>query len=104
MRKRANEVKIRMTDDEYERYRLLLKKSGLNGNEYGLRSLLEKEIFTMPEAKDILRILKGIGNNLNQLTRLANSGRLLPTEINSALDRQVEDLWQLLKRCGKVKI
>lgn len=104
VRKRAREIKIRMTDDEYEKYLLLVEKSGLKRNEYGLHCLLNKEIFVMPELREILLSLKNIGNNLNQIARVTNTGKTPPLDVTAILERQVNELWQLLKRCGKVKV
>lgn len=48
----------------------------------------------MPE---ILRHLKAIGNNLNQIARAANAGYPMPASINQ-LEDEVTLLWRLLKQ------
>lgn len=104
MRKRAKEIKVRMTDDEYKKYLFLLGKSELNGNEYALKCLLNKEIFVVPEIREVLLSLKKIGNNLNQIARSVNIEETPSLDVILILERQVEELWQLLRRCEKVKI
>lgn len=69
--------KIYMTDEEWEKAGRLAKASGRSISEY-FRSLLDLKVPRPlpPEIyKKIYRELSGIGNNLNQMARLANANK-----------------------------
>ena len=48
------------------------------------------------DAKKIAYQLSMIGNNLNQLTKLANEGSSIDTQSLRAIKEQVDDIWQQL--------
>lgn len=92
-----------MSDAEYDAYQKQVDKSRLTKNEFAIRAMLDKPINVIEDAPDILRQLKGIGNNLNQLTRAANAGTALPMTSIAILDREVMELWQWLKQARAEK-
>ena len=102
-RTRARQIIVRMSDAEYDAYQKQVDKSRLTKNEFAIRAMLDKPINVIEDAPDILRQLKGIGNNLNQLTRAANAGTALPMTSIAILDREVMELWQWLKQARAEK-
>ena len=98
-RTRAKEVRIRMTDDEFSTYKERLESSKMTAQKYGLRCLLDDEkINVIEDMPELMRQLKAIGNNLNQIARAANSGGKEPPAAVAELQQGVKELWQSLKR------
>ena len=98
-RTRAKEVRIRMTDDEFATYKERLELSKMTAQKYGLRCLLDNEkINVIEDLPELMRQLKAIGNNLNQIARAANSGDKEPPAAVAELQQGVGELWQLLKQ------
>lgn len=72
--KRQNEIKLRLYDDEINKLNLEVQKSGLSREAY-LRSLINYEIPRGKPTEDyleVIRQLKKIGNNLNQIAVIAH--------------------------------
>ena len=93
-----------MTETEYEKYQKRLQKSKMTGNEFGLSCLLNHKINVIENLSELIRQLNVIGNNLNQIARAANKGVLNPPLAVMALQKGVDELWQLLRllKGGKV--
>ena len=75
-RKRDKQINIRLTADEYLRVYSLMEKADLRLSEYVRKCILEKEIVAVYGIKEFLGELNRIGNNLNQLTRKVNEGKV----------------------------
>ena len=97
-RTRQQQVVVRMTNDEFTRMKQLVAASGLNQQSYLLRAILNKRIVNTDGVKQILPQLKGIGTNLNQLTRLAHTGYPVPADEIAAMRKELEALWQSLRQ------
>lgn len=97
MRTRPNQIIIRMTEEEYLSYKDRLEKSNLKGNDFGIRCLLDHSINVVPGTLEMIRSLKAIGNNLNQIAKAVNGDYLPGRNTISELERGVTELWQLLK-------
>ena len=97
-RTRQQQVVVRMTNDEFTRMKQLVAASGLNQQSYLLRAILNKRIVNTDGVKQILPQLKGIGTNLNQLTRLAHTGSPVPAGEVAAMGKELEKLWQSLRQ------
>ncbi|WP_324680159.1 plasmid mobilization protein [Hymenobacter sp. GOD-10R] len=67
--------RFRATSDEVKRINGKAAKAGLNFSEYCRKSALDKEVVEVIPP-DLRRQISAAGNNLNQLTRLANAGKL----------------------------
>ena len=96
MRNRTNQILIRLNDAEFAQYQKRRKRTGKSGNAICLACLLNHPIRTVENLPEILRQLKAIGNNLNQIARAANAGFEAPP-ITQEIQEEVELLWQLLK-------
>jgi hypothetical protein len=95
---RANKEKVkrfRATSEEVKAIEQKAAQAGLSFSEYCRRAALDKPIVELIPP-DLRRQIGAAGNNLNQLTRLANAGQL--TGVNEArLKELVNLLLQILK-------
>lgn len=74
--KKDNVITIRVTKQEKEK---LIKKSEeaeMTLSEYLIEQGLERDIIIIEDVKKLVYELRKIGNNINQLTHLANSGTI----------------------------
>ncbi len=76
MRKRNISIPIRVTPKELELIDKKAVKARLSRTEYLIACGTDKEITLVEDLKPILADLRRVGNNLNQLTRLANMGKI----------------------------
>lgn len=86
---------FRVNEKEYNKIKSKIEKSKLNTSEYLLRTAIDKDIIVIDGLEKIIMQLRKIGNNLNQLTKLCNQGRL--TNINlEDVKKEMKSIWQLL--------
>ena len=74
----------RMASEDREKIRALTQKSGMSMSDYVTACCLGKRIVIMDGLKEVLRQQKAIGNNLNQLTVLANMGKVQFANLDTA--------------------
>ena len=74
MRIRNKNIPIRVTEKELEIIDRKVAKAKLSRTDFLVTAALGKEITLMEDLKPILTELRRIGNNVNQLTKLANAG------------------------------
>lgn len=108
-RKRSNQIKIYLSDEEVK---LLERKSiifGKNKSEFLRHSIIitdpvELKTFNENFEKLILQY-KAIGNNINQLSRAVNQGRVKIESIEfEKLRIEVNNLWVSLKLLKEGKV
>lgn len=98
-RVRPRQIITRMTEDEFSAYQKRVEASKLSSQKYSLRCLLDDEkIYVIEDMPELIRQLKAIGNNLNQIARAANAGDKEPPAAVTELKQGVGELWQLLRR------
>ena len=86
---------FRVNEKEYNKIKSKIEKSELNTSEYLLKTAMNKEIIVIDGLEEIIMQLRKIGNNINQLTKLCNQGRL--TNINlEDVKKEMKSIWQLL--------
>ena len=74
----------RMASADREKIRALAQKAVLSMSDYVTACCLGKRIVIIDGLKDVLRQQKAIGNNLNQLTVLANMGKVQVANLDTA--------------------
>lgn len=74
MRIRNKTIPFRVTEKELENIDKKAAKAKLSRTDFLIAAALGKEITLMEDLKPILYELRRIGNNVNQLTKLANMG------------------------------
>lgn len=102
-------ILLRISDEEYDLILERMKESGMtNRNAYFLKMALDGIIVTLdfPELKEVNRLLRYAGNNLNQLARKANSGESIYPEdvqdIKERFDRIYGELNELNRKLAKL--
>jgi hypothetical protein len=94
-------LSIRISEADLIKIHDKAAKSKLNFTEYVTKACLGRQIFVVEGLDKVLRQQKAIGRNLNQLTTLANMGRVTCVNL-SELTEQVaavnQSLFSLLER------
>ena len=116
MRKRNRIISIRVSDQEYETIQKKLNETGLTQQAFILKAVEGATISTAEEKQqlkeinlklaDLLKQIKGIGVNINQMAYRANAYRELPTvqklseyqNENEKLRREAETIWQSIRQ------
>ena len=76
MKRKNIKFSTRMAAQDREAIKELAKQSGMSMSNYVTDCCLGKQIIIIDGLKEVLRELKGIGNNLNQLVMLAHMGKV----------------------------
>lgn len=71
--KKDNIIIIRVTKNEKEKLIKKSQKAEMSLSEYLIEQGLERDIVVIEDVKDFIYELRKIGNNINQLTHLANA-------------------------------
>ena len=103
MRKRNKTISIRCTDDEYERVHRKAEQHGLKLNEFVLKATLGKKIIVAEGLADVVKQQKAVGNNLNQLVRLAHEGRVQVIDLKPVLEQYTSATALLANALREVK-
>lgn len=100
-RKKCIQFLVRADEHDASAIRKKVDASGLSQQEYLLKTALEAPIITSPVFRELLTEYKRQGNNLNQIARAVNSGRVSEQEVKEALDELQKErvqVWQLLNQ------
>ena len=104
MRKRTNQIIVRLSDQEMLLLRRKLKANGMTMTGYFRALIVSGEIKTLPPElmQDVQRQVRGVGRNINQMAKLAHiSGKVSMgtlyqiSDAQEKLEQQVERLAQL---------
>ena len=95
MRKRNHAITIRMSDEEYKFFQGRLSQTGQTQQSYILNAIRGATIVSLEEVKelqklnkafaDMMRQLRGLATNVNQMAHIANGTGKLP--VVSALEK-----------------
>ena len=86
MKKKDIKFSTRMAAEDREQIKELAKQSHMSMSNYVTACCLGRQIIIIEGLKEVLKELKAIGNNLNQLVTLAHMGKI--TVINLSEVRQ----------------
>ena len=75
----------RMSSEDRKDIKDLAKRSGMSMSDYVTACCLGKQVVIIDGLKDVLKELKSIGRNLNQLVTLAHMGRVTVIDLESVL-------------------
>ena len=81
MRKRNVTITVRCTEEERQRIKARAEQHNLKLSDFVLRSALGKKIVVAEGLDDVLRQMKALGNNVNQIARAVNEGRLKAVQL-----------------------
>ena len=87
MKKKDIKFSTRMASEDRERIKDLAKRSHMSMSNYVTACCLGQQIVIIDGLKEVLKELKSIGNNINQLVTLAHMGKV--TVINLSEVRQL---------------
>lgn len=73
-RKRNNQLKIYLSDEEYQSFIRQVENSNLTQTDFFIRCVTKKKIIVIDGLKETLTELKRIGVNINQLSKNLNTG------------------------------
>lgn len=95
-RQKDKQIKIYVNEKELEMIKKRVEKSKLSQQNYLLKCALNKEIIVVEDLKKTFVELRKQGNNLNQLTKSANEGKVNFNTEN--LQKELSETWQLLRQ------
>lgn len=78
-------MNIRLTQAEFDAISERAKRANLTLTEYITKSCLGKQIFVIDGIDELNRQHRALGNNINQLTKLANSGQIRVVDLGEFL-------------------
>lgn len=73
---------IRIASGDLDTIRKKAKQARLSQSDYVTRCCLGRQMVVIEDLKEVAKQLRGIGNNLNRLTMLANMGRVELTNLD----------------------
>jgi hypothetical protein len=86
---------FRISEHDLNQIRVKAKRAHRTVTNYIIDSALGKEIIVIDDIEQLTKELKGIGRNLNQLTTLANMGRLQVLQLDGVRE-SFADIWSAL--------
>lgn len=92
---------IRLSGEDKERIRAMAKEAGVSVSEYVEKTMRGKNVFILLDGKEILHQISKIGTNINQLTMLANMGKITSPElsdVNHTLNRILKQMIKMLRK------
>lgn len=102
-KKKTAIITARMTPADKNAIFRRAKSAGMTITDYIITCALGKEIVRVDGLDEVLTELKAQGRNLNQLTTLANMGRIQILRSDELIDRYAEVCQKLAQISGEVK-
>jgi uncharacterized protein (DUF1778 family) len=93
--KKTERIEIRVTPEEKMIITLKSKQANQSISEFIIKSSTENKIVVINELPEMITELRRIGNNINQLTRLANSRVITCVDLEGT-KKELQKLWQSL--------
>lgn len=102
-RTRPNQIKFFVSDSELEKINKKIEKSKLTKSDFLRKMVLGKEIIVVDGLKELAMELNRIGNNINQISKAVNQGKVNDTGELSKLKESYEKAFdEVLKLSKKV--
>ena len=113
MRKRPIEVKFRLSEEEYRLLQQRLVEAGMNRNAFLVQLITGVQIYPRDKLMELSvqyqimnRLIRGIGTNINQIAKVANSTKAAPSAallVDMYQDVQImknnlQPLWEEVRR------
>ena len=96
-------INIRLSEKEKNIIEVKAKKLNMTITKFIISSCLKDKIVIVNELDKVGTELRRIGNNINQLTRLANEKIITVIDLKE-LRMEVNNIWQLLKQLVQKQI
>ena len=88
-------ITIRVSEKEKKKLIERSEVAKLSLSEYLIKQGLDKEIVIVDGLNEVVTELRRIGNNINQLTYLANSGRIYTVDL-SEVKQEIRKVWNVI--------
>lgn len=88
-------ITIRVNEKEKKKLIEKSKIAKLSLSEYLIEQGLDKEIVIVDGLSEVVSELRMIGNNINQLTYLANSGRIYTVDLGK-VKQEIGKVWSVI--------
>lgn len=93
--RKTDRIEIRVTPEEKMNITLKSKQANQSISEFLIKSSTGKNIVVINELPEMVTELRRIGNNINQLTKLANSRVITCVDLEGT-KKELQKLWQSL--------
>ena len=90
-------ITIRVSEKEKKKLIERSEVAKLSLSEYLIKQGLDKEIVIVDGLNEVVTELRRIGNNINQLTYLANSGRIYTVDL-SEVKHEIGKIWNVISK------
>ena len=99
MRKREKAILCWLNEKEYEHLKKQAGTSGLTVSALIRKLIMGQEIHQRPPAEipELLRQMSAIGNNINQIAKVANSSKFVRQEDIKEIQKMQSDLWKAVR-------
>ena len=99
MRKRMIQISVRLTEQEHTHLKRLSETTGLKMEPLVRQLILGRELKPRPPENlaALLRQMSAMGNNINQIAKVANSSKFIRSEDIAAIQKMQDELWQSIK-------
>ena len=97
-RKESQQINFRVSDSEYQRLKHMATEAGMSVPTFckkkaqGARMRAPK--IDREGAFEMSRQLRAIGNNVNQLSKRAHEGQMVPQEEVQRIEKELQAIWQ----------
>lgn len=93
--RKTDRIEIRVTPEEKMLIVLKSKQANQSISEFLIKSSVENKIVVINQLPEMITELRRIGNNINQLTKLAN-GRVITSVDLEDTKKELQKIWQSL--------
>ena len=99
MRKRMIKISVRLNEQEHTHLKRLSETTGLKMEPLVRQLILGRELKPRPPENlaALLRQVSAMGNNINQIAKVANSSKFIRSEDIAAIQKMQDELWQSIK-------
>lgn len=99
MRKRLIKISVRLNEEEYIRLKQLSETAGLKMEPLIRQLILGRDVKPHPPENlaALLRQMSAMGNNINQIAKVANGSKFIRSEDMEAIQKMQDELWQAIK-------
>ena len=99
MRKRMIKISVRLNEQEHTHLKRLSEITGLKMEPLIRQLILGRDVKPRPPENlaDLLRQISAVGNNINQIAKVANSSKFIRSEDIEVIQKMQDELWQAIK-------
>ena len=99
MRKRMIKISVRLNEEEHTHLKQLSETAGLKMEPLIRQLILGRDVKPRPPENlaALLRQMSAMGNNINQIAKVANSAHFVRKEDMEAIQKMQDELWQVIK-------